>query len=88
MDKPDNPPARDRGPHAFPLQIPNPEGGTFFDPGMLLRDYFAAAALTGMNATLVETTNWPTADGANLMAEAAYRQADAMLAARQGGGHE
>lgn len=79
---------RAENPPAFPHDGSGPGGSLQDRTGMTLRDYFAAAALTGMNATLVETTNWPTADGANLMAEAAYRQADAMLAARQGGGHE
>ena len=61
--------------------------------GMTLRDYFAAAALQGMMASestkimsmaeLVGNTGVGTAE---LAAETAYIHADAMLAARDGGG--
>lgn len=44
-------------------------------PGMSLRDYFAAAALTGLIAK--PDMSWPSD-----AAEASYRIADAMLAAR------
>lgn len=47
-----------------------------------LRDAFAMAALTGMNASMIEALEWPNAERAAFMAEAAYRQADAMLAER------
>jgi len=48
-------------------------------PGMTLRDYFAAAALTGLLASDPESTLRP--DSA---ARSALRYADAMLAARGG----
>lgn len=47
--------------------------------GMTLRDFFAAASLTGLIASSAN----PTFDE---MAAHAWRQADAMLAARAGGG--
>ena len=55
--------------------------------GMSLRDYFAAAALTGMNASpaLLEAVTGPDAGaGRHLerLATSAYRQADAMIKAR------
>lgn len=62
-------------------------GGPAFPPmhdpethpsGATLRDYFAAAAMQGMVAQS-ESGGWP-AEG---IAKAAYRQADAMLAARK-----
>jgi hypothetical protein len=48
------------------------------EPGMTLRDYFAAAALTGWLAT--DTTPTPKST-----AKACYNYADAMLAARKEG---
>lgn len=45
---------------------------------MDLRDYFAAVALTGLIFT-DSTMDWPTP---SLVAEQAYKYADAMLAAR------
>ena len=68
--------ADDRGPRAFPISADE-----FFDRGMLLRDYFAAAALTGYLAA--------HADGETALpkkveiAEYAYRMADAMLVERR-----
>lgn len=44
-----------------------------------LRDYFAAAALTGLLAGHADTTKLPTGDEA---AEWAYEYADAMIAER------
>lgn len=59
-----------------------PECGTengFFNPGMSLRDYFAAAALQGM------LTDVPHEDRLKFpeYAQDAYRYADAMLEARK-----
>lgn len=61
---PDGPP----GPRAFPISADE-----FFDRGMLLRDYFAAAALTGLIAS----------DSSGDYALRAYAIADDMLAVRQ-----
>jgi ribonuclease I len=61
---------------AFPVQASEYGGhGTCF--GMSLRDYFAAKAMQGFNAN-------PRYDGYthDVVAEIAYVQADAMLAAR------
>ena len=44
--------------------------------GMTLRDYFAAKAMQGLMSSTME---WPE----EAIAEAAYRQADAMLKARE-----
>jgi len=48
--------------------------------GMTLRDYFAAAALTGIRAN--DSVEWNEYSG---IAKCAYLQADAMLAARKEG---
>lgn len=69
-------PTFDGGP-AFPMPS-GPEN--VYEHGMTLRDYFAAAALTGMLASDPEGTLRP--DSA---ARSALRYADAMLAAREGG---
>jgi len=61
----------DEGGAAFPSEL-------FEQPGMTLRDYFAAAALQGY----VTNNGTDFADGA--LAEWAYNLADAMLAARKG----
>ena len=50
------------------------------DPGMTLRDYFAAAALTGIAAADNPRTSYKDD------AEGAYQYADAMIAAREKGG--
>ncbi|HGI5916552.1 TPA: hypothetical protein ACJTDP_000209 [Yersinia enterocolitica] len=63
---------------AFPF---NDIGGDC-DPGMTLRDYFAAKALTGM----ISTAAGPCLGGFDLyeshIASAAYAMADAMIKAR------
>ena len=72
----------DGGP-AFPFgQISEVTGqpvNGFYDPGMTLRDYFAAKAMQAA------ATNPSGADGFTFeqRAEWAYQQADAMLAARE-----
>lgn len=69
--------------NAFPStsRTPNKDGTTQVTHhfGMTMRDYFAAAALTGM---LTDTTR--PRFNADTMAADAYRFADAMLAAREG----
>ena len=67
------------GGFAFPQHTmePNPNGGEpriIWQEGMTLRDYFAAKAMQGLYARV----NWSCAD----VAERAYKQADAMLEAR------
>lgn len=51
--------------------------------GMSLRDWFAGQALVGMNATLTDAASSPNLGTCKLMANYAYDQADAMLAARK-----
>lgn len=71
-DKPDNPPA-------FPFQRPADENSYILPephPGMSLRDYFAAAALTGLltqGYDKFDLGEWSTQ---------AFQYADAMLKAR------
>ena len=75
---------RDESGSAFPCAQREMKDGSWnqsFDPGMSLRDYFAAKAMQGFisNAevhTFVMHSYLPT------VAEAAYDLADAMLAAR------
>ena len=78
MDKPENPPA-------FPMQLHGSDGFTLFDKGMLLRDYFAAAAVQGLIGR-----NWSHIEGdletILQWAQSAYATADAMLAERAKGG--
>jgi hypothetical protein len=59
-------------PPAFPT---DPMAGNERNQGMTLRDYFAAAALTGL------CTSHHNCE--QMLAEWSYRQADAMLAARE-----
>lgn len=82
----------DCGP-AFPSGIAGPEygdkAGECMEPGMSLRDFFAAAALTGYRAARCvnigaypsETKLWGPAQ----VAREAYRDADAMLRERNRG---
>lgn len=67
---------------AFPVAVP------IADPGMSLRDYFAAQALIGLLAQTEgengdQSPVWPCHENAPVAA-AAYDIADAMLAARGG----
>jgi hypothetical protein len=54
-------------------------------PGMTLRDYFAAQALTGAQIwdAVLNGKNSPFAGGVDKLAEVAYAVADAMLKARE-----
>ena len=62
----------DDGGPAFPAMLP---GGNYCTPGMTLRDYFAAQALTG----LISQCDMPN----EVYAKMSYSIADAMLAARE-----
>lgn len=71
---------------AFPhLATHDLDGNTHGAPGMSLRDYFAAAALTGLCAnSFSDGQNMPLSKAnEDQMATLAYRQADAMLKARE-----
>ena len=63
---------------AFPT---HPEGALIHD-GMTLRDYFAAKAMEGIYASNTEQDH-EDAHIFDAVAEAAYKQADAMLEARR-----
>ena len=58
--------------------FPTP-AGTQHNDGMTLRDYFAAAALTGYLGNPEGNSKWEILD----VAQFCYRQADAMLKARE-----
>lgn len=72
----------DGGP-AFPVVSDGAMHGT--EPGMSLRDYFAAKAMNGMAGVLTVQAIRDMADGiqgAAILSRASYVVADAMLAAR------
>lgn len=71
MNKPENP-------YAFPV---SPDIVTDKDTGMLLRDYFAAQAITSVTADFWNFRR--TEEDYNKVAESAYKIADAMLKKRQ-----
>ena len=58
--------------------FPTP-AGTQHNDGMTLRDYFAAAALTGYLGNPEGNSKWEISD----VAQFCYRQADAMIRARE-----
>lgn len=71
-------------PMAFPFRFEHENGASFECAGMTLRDYFAAAAVSGIaaayvqgNGSCVGTDHFPR----NVAAHA-YRLADAMIEAR------
>ena len=75
-------PVNDGGP-AFPVPYSNEADGPTVlpSPGMTLRDYFAASALSALATPIVgdsPATEWDF----DVLAQVAYRAADAMLAAR------
>lgn len=76
------------GLYAFPysITVPDASGGTYFQhcPGMLLRDYFAAAAIPdAMRAVAAGQVYVPLGEQhEDAVARVAYDVADAMLAAR------
>ena len=61
---------------AFPITSEN--GANSGMPGMTLRDYFAAKALSGLSAN-ISTNRW----GAAEIARVSYMQADEMMKARE-----
>lgn len=63
---------------AFPTEAANHYSGIAASPGMTLRDYFAAKAMQGMLTR-------PGSIDPKQDAEFAYKMADAMLKAREGG---
>jgi len=68
----------DGGP-AFPTLFIEPNYGSGY-AGMTMRDYFAAAALQGLLASIQPNQLWSGDD----VAVTCYRTADAMLKAREG----
>jgi len=66
--KPNNPPA-------FPMSAYKAYGN---NPGMTLRDYFAAKALSGFDISI-----WRSAEETANVAKLAYKIADAMLEERE-----
>ena len=72
----------DGGP-AFPNTFPNELDGYTYVHGMSLRDYFAAAALTGLIANSYYREEAVHNDGWATYSRMAYLQADAMLKARE-----
>jgi hypothetical protein len=63
---------------AFPFHIEIDEQNTCVEPGMDLRDYFAAQIISGF------VSNPAYDEHDNLMAERAYGLADLMMEARNG----
>jgi hypothetical protein len=57
---------------AFPFQVKTGDGAHYIHPGMSLRDYFAASALTGLIAHVP----------ADRVAALSYKAADDMLSER------
>ncbi len=85
----DSLPREDGGP-AFPTVIEssitryNEDGSTTeYFPGMMLRDYFAAHAMSIAMLAARETSQANALPSDGLTARVAYRLADAMLAERQ-----
>lgn len=77
-------------PQAFPQQMIYSEDGktVHVGEGMTLRDYFAAKALVGLMSTekmIVDTIkhSTPEMNNAAILAQDAYRLADAMLKERE-----
>ena len=70
-------PISDGGP-AFPMGY-HPEGNSNDHSGMTIRDYFAAAALTGYLGNPEGNSKWEISD----VAQFCYSTADAMLKARE-----
>lgn len=81
---------------AFPFKVVNtsgqdinawgskiPAGHSFFDPGMTLRDYFAASALQGILSAGIGINVGPShTEEMEGVAKTIYLMADSMIAAR------
>jgi len=63
--------------NVFPERVTDDKGSAKIEGGITLRDYFAAAALTGIMASPTASAETPYH-----VANDAYRLADAMLEAR------
>lgn len=72
---------------AFPCEQHETQEGNWnqtFEPGMTLRDYFAAAALQGWLASYGDEVSHPVSQGyANMVAAQAYAMADEMMKERE-----
>lgn len=68
----------DNGGPAFPKDLRGRRGDNPEPPGMTLRDWFAGMALQGLNV-------YGYGDSPEDLARLAWKDADAMLAARKGG---
>jgi hypothetical protein len=66
-----------------PAAFPTGTGVTPYNPGMTLRDYFAAKAMQGAISHGLFNTDKASLDYAEYIANIAYVYADAMLKARQ-----
>lgn len=64
---------------AFPVRMEN-QPSRYSDPGMSLRDYFAAKALQGILAAYAGENQWPSVQ---TLARQAYEFGDAMMKARE-----
>ena len=73
---------KDNGGAAFPGSADTAEGHQMREYGMSLRDWFAGRAMQSLQRT-VPSYPVPSDDDLTVIAEVAYRQADAMLEARK-----
>lgn len=73
----------DDGGPAFPVPTPGATDGRTHDGGMTLRDWLAGQALAGELASQSDDQPWIKVGS---LAARCYEIADAMLAARKGGG--
>jgi hypothetical protein len=75
-------------PSAFPVYFPpSYDGGEFCARGMMLRDYFAAAAMHGLlsNPSITQDGIFISGKTESAVASAAFDMADAMLVQRTKG---
>ena len=67
---------------AFPIMMDGRPGTYLAEPGMSLRDYFAARAMHQMLAGAVLPTGYDATTAFAIVGERAYEMADAMLTVR------